>query len=237
MSLKKLFNSLNKGIVLIYVFTFALVPLLQIGAFVIFPEIFETDANVQSFSAGLNLFWYLSLTLLLFHFARIYLFKNQWLYFKKNWRKSLGFVLLGIFLMLSMNMFINTAFTVLDFELSSQNQASLEMLMDGRTFDLIALAIFAGILAPIAEEIVFRKGVYGLIHKKFGNLVAIIGSGLLFGLIHVTGELTNVISLAPYFGLGIILGFIYYYSSKMIFIPIAVHGALNIFSILSLLSL
>ena len=237
MPFKKLFNSLDRGIVLIYVFTFTLLLITQLIALVIFPEILNSDADIQSFSAGLNLLWYAALTLLLFRFARIYLFKNQWLYFKKNPRRSFGLVLLGVFLMLSMNMFINTAFTVLDLNLSSQNQESLETLMDGRTFDLVALILFAGILAPIAEEIVFRKGLYGLINKKFGNLVAILGSGLLFGLVHVTGELTNVISLAPYFGLGIILGFIYYYSSKMIFIPIAVHAALNIFSIISLLSL
>jgi|AntRauTorckE6833_2_1112554.scaffolds.fasta_scaffold00518_14 membrane protease YdiL (CAAX protease family) len=234
---KKLINSLNKRIVAIYVLTFALVPIIQLGVMAIYPSLFESDANIQTFSAGMNLVWYVLLTSLLFYFTWIYLFKNQWLYFKKNPRRSFALILLGIFLMLSMNIFINTAFTVLDMDLSSQNQASLETLMDGRTFDLIALVIFAGVLAPIAEEIVFRKGLYGLIYNKFGNFAAIIGSGLLFGLIHVTGELTNVISLAPYFGLGIILGFIYYYSSKMIFIPIAVHAALNIFSLISLLSI
>ena len=84
MAFKKLFNSLDKGIVLIYVFTFAFIPILQLGALAFFPGILDSDADIQTFSAGLNLLWYAALTLLLFRFARIYLFKNQTGTSKKN---------------------------------------------------------------------------------------------------------------------------------------------------------
>ncbi|MFW5892834.1 MAG: CPBP family intramembrane glutamic endopeptidase [Bacillota bacterium] len=228
---------MEKGILVIYVLTFLLVPIIQVGAMLLFPDIFEDNAALTTFSAGLNLFWYLVLTILLFRFARIYLFKNQWLYFKDNPRRSLLLVLLGFFLMISMNMFINTGFTIFGEEVGSENQAALEELITGRTFDMVAIVIFAGILAPVAEEIVFRKGLYGVIYKRFGNAAAILGSGLLFGLIHMTGELTNVIGMIPYFGLGIILSYIYYFSSKMIFVPIAVHAVMNILSILALFAM
>ena len=234
--LKKLFHPLEKGILSIYILTFLLVPLIQLGAWALFPSIFESGAALTSFSAGLNLFWYLVLTVLLLRFARIYLFKNQWIYFKENPGRSLMLVLLGLFLMFAMNMFINTGFSIFGEEVGSENQSALEEIIGGRTFDLVAIVIFAGILAPIAEEIVFRKGLYGFIDKRAGNLAAIVGSGIIFGLIHMTGELANVAGMLPYFGLGIILSYIYYYSSKMIFVPILVHGVMNIIAILGLLT-
>lgn len=235
--LKKLSQPLDRGILLIYVLTFLLVPVIQLGVLVIFPSIFEDDAALTTFSAGLNLLWYLVLTLALFRFARIYLFKNQWVYFAENPRRSFLLVLLGLFLMLAMNIFINTGFTIFGQEVGSENQSALEEIMGGRAFDMVAIVVFAGILAPIAEEIVFRKGLYGIIHRKAGNFAAILGSGIIFGLIHMTGELTNVIGMIPYFGLGIILSYIYYFSSKMIFVPIMVHGVMNIISILTLLTI
>lgn len=237
MMFKKLFHPLDKGILVIYLLTFLLVPLLQLLALAIFPSIFEDDAALTTFSAGLNLLWYLVLTLALLRFARIYLFKNQWIYFKENPKRSLLLVFLGLFLMFATNLFINTGFSIFGQELGSENQAALEEIISGRVFDMVAIVIFAGILAPIAEEIVFRKGLYGIIQKKAGNFVAILGSGLIFGLIHMTGELTNVVGMIPYFGLGIILSYIYYFSSKMIFVPIMVHGVMNLISILSLLAI
>ncbi len=235
--LKKLFNSLNRGIIAIYILTFMVIPLLQLVAYIALPSIFEDEAALTSFSAGLNLFWYLTLTVILFRFAWIYLFKNQWVYFTKNLRRSILLVLLGLMLMFAMNMFINTGFAIFDLEIASENQAALEEILMGRTFDMIAIVIFAGLLAPIAEEIVFRKGVYGIIHKRAGNLAAILGSGILFGLIHMTSELTNVAGMIPYFGLGIVLSYIYYFSSKMIFVPILVHGVMNIIAIAGLIAM
>ncbi|MFW6298914.1 MAG: CPBP family intramembrane glutamic endopeptidase, partial [Bacillota bacterium] len=224
MTFKKFFYPMEKGILLIYILTFLLVPIIQVVALNFFPEIFEDNEALTSFSAGLNLLWYLVLTILLFRFASIYLFKNQWIYFKENPRRSFFLIILGLFLMFAMNMFINTGFTLIGQEVGSENQSALEEIIQGRTFDMVAIVIFAGILAPIAEEIVFRKGLYGLIYNKFGNVAAILLSGILFGLVHMTSELANVAGMIPYFGLGIILSYIYYYSSKMIFVPIAVHG-------------
>ncbi|MFW5913658.1 MAG: hypothetical protein ACOCSM_01220, partial [Bacillota bacterium] len=88
MTFKKLFNPMEKGILVIYVLTFLLVPLIQVSTMYLFPDIFDDNAALRTFSAGLNLFWYLVLTILLFRFARIYLFKNQWIYFKENPRRS-----------------------------------------------------------------------------------------------------------------------------------------------------
>ncbi|MFW6298558.1 MAG: CPBP family intramembrane glutamic endopeptidase [Bacillota bacterium] len=237
MTFKRLFDPLEKGILMIYILTFLMVPVIQVIALNLFPDLLENNAALTSFSAGLNLLWYLVLTFLLFKFARIYLFKNQWVYFKDNPGRSFSLIILGLFLMFSMNMFISSGFTLFGQEVGSQNQAALEELILGRTFDMIAIVLFAGILAPIAEEIVFRKGLYGIIYRKFGNVAAIILSGILFGLIHMTSELTNVVGMIPYFGLGIILSYIYYFSSKMIFVPIVVHGVMNILSIAAIFTL
>lgn len=89
--------------------------------------------------------------------------------------------------------------------------------------------VFIVILAPIAEELFFRKL---LIPKllPFGEKPAIIISGLLFGLIH-----GNFSQFFYAFGLGIAFGFIFVKTGKIIYTMI-LHMLINFFgSVISLL--
>ena len=59
--------------------------------------------------------------------------------------------------------------------------------------DKIALIVFSVLLAPVVEELVFRKAIYGLFEKKSIPL-AIAISGLTFGYIHVlSGDYIQII--------------------------------------------
>ncbi len=89
--------------------------------------------------------------------------------------------------------------------------------------------VFVVILAPVAEELFFRKLLIPRL-LPFGEKPAIIISGLLFGLIH-----GNFSQFFYAFGLGIAFGFIFVKTGKVIY-TIILHMIINFFgSVISLL--
>ncbi len=80
--------------------------------------------------------------------------------------------------------------------------------------------VFTVILAPIAEELFFRK----LLYKKiaiFGDGIFILFSAFIFGMFHA-----NLFQSLYAFALGIILGYVYIYTGKIAY-PIIAHIFMN----------
>ncbi|MCS7462239.1 CPBP family intramembrane metalloprotease [Paenibacillus doosanensis] len=98
------------------------------------------------------------------------------------------------------------------------------------TDDLISgyliMPFYAIVIAPIIEEIVYRKIIFGLLEKKFGFWIGAIVSSLIFAVGHLSPER----GLA-YFLSGISLCFIYKQSGTLAS-SILVHGSLNYISLL-----
>ena len=86
--------------------------------------------------------------------------------------------------------------------------------------NLIITIIFAVIIAPIGEEFVFRKLIIDRT-QKYGPLISIGLSGLMFGIMH-----SNFYQFFYCFALGIILGYIYYTTGKL-YLTIAIHAVVN----------
>lgn len=92
--------------------------------------------------------------------------------------------------------------------------------------------ILASILAPILEELVFRLSIYKMIGKY--KYLFIIISGLMFGSMHVLGNVSNWtdwLYLIPYS----IPGCVFAYTlvkSENIFVPISLHFIHNTFALL-----
>lgn len=86
--------------------------------------------------------------------------------------------------------------------------------------NLWVTTIFAVIIAPIGEEFVFRKLIIDRT-KKYGPLLSIGLSGLMFGLMH-----SNFYQFFYCFALGIILGYIYYTTGRL-YLTIAIHAIIN----------
>lgn len=87
--------------------------------------------------------------------------------------------------------------------------------------------------APVFEELIFRKVFMDLFFTKdkiSHHILAILSSGLIFALMH---EASLSLYLLLYTIPGVLLGF-FYRSSKDIRLPILVHIANNLFSILSI---
>ena len=84
------------------------------------------------------------------------------------------------------------------------------------------MVINAGILAPIVEEIVFRRSYEHLIKNK---IIYVLISGFIFGLAHVTGNINSWVDylfIIPYGALGSCFAFSYV-KTKSILTPIMFH--------------
>lgn len=149
--------------------------------------------------------------------------------FKKNISTTFKYYICGVMLMAVFNLLINTNTGV------SQNEGAVrEMLFTNPGLMLISISI----LAPICEELVFRKSIRPLIKNKW--LYAIC-CGLLFGLAHlminfVTGTfvLKDLLYLLPYGSLGGCFA-IMDYESDSVFSSIMMHAFHNTWTALLLL--
>lgn len=81
--------------------------------------------------------------------------------------------------------------------------------------------LFVGILAPIFEELFYRKAVIDRL-RRYGDLPAILISGLIFGLVH--GNFSQVFYATA---IGMLLGFIYLRTGNILY-TITLHTAFNI---------
>ena len=80
--------------------------------------------------------------------------------------------------------------------------------------------LFVGILAPVFEELFYRKAVIDRL-RRYGDLPAILISGLIFGLIH--GNFSQVFYATA---VGMLLSFIYVRTGSVLY-TISIHAAFN----------
>ncbi len=92
---------------------------------------------------------------------------------------------------------------------------------------LLAVAV----LAPFAEELFFRGAVLNAWEREHGTSRAVIGSALLFALVHIVGG--TALAVAQVFLLGLVLGVVYVRTRSLPAV-VGLHGAFNLASILAL---
>ncbi|WP_226586038.1 CPBP family intramembrane glutamic endopeptidase [Halobacillus litoralis] len=83
------------------------------------------------------------------------------------------------------------------------------------------------LFAPITEEVIFRKIIFGSIYKKTNFLVAVLVSALVFGAFHFDFK-----HMLVYFSMGVVFAFLYV-KTKRIITPIVAHMAMNSFVVVS----
>jgi membrane protease YdiL (CAAX protease family) len=81
--------------------------------------------------------------------------------------------------------------------------------------------IVTALIAPILEEIVFRKIIFGTLYKRTNFFIAGLISALIFGFIH--GEPEHILIYAS---MGFVFAFLYV-KTKRIIVPIIAHMAMN----------
>lgn len=158
--------------------------------------------------------------------------KNEFKKFKENLNKNIdtGFKywLIGLMTMFISNIIINI--------IMGNGQAENEKIVQQMiTYAPYIMVINAGIIAPIIEEITFRKAFKNVFNNKW---LFILSSSLIFGSLHVITKLTSPLDLLyiiPYSSLGISLAYMYY-KTDTIYTSITMHIFHNtILTILSIL--
>lgn len=159
---------------------------------------------------------------------------------KKNYVKFIICVIVCVFLLFSTGILTDllnnviTQNTNLDLTAESVNQASL-VNMFSNPLNITFMVLTTVVLAPIVEELVFRKIIFNIINK---DKIAIIVSGLTFGIIHVFHEpsfLSFIIHLVPYALSGIGMSIAYKYSGKNIWVSIIGHSISNFIAVMFIL--
>ncbi|MCA1012048.1 CPBP family intramembrane glutamic endopeptidase [Halobacillus halophilus] len=83
------------------------------------------------------------------------------------------------------------------------------------------------LFAPITEEIIFRKVIFGSIYKRTNFFLAVLVSALVFGAFHFDFK-----HMLVYFSMGVVFAFLYV-KTKRIITPIIAHMAMNSFVVVT----
>ena len=193
--------------------------------------IFNIDANNYTTTdlAIVNTFTDLILVLILIilYFKEL---RKEFKTFKDNWKMNMDTAFKYWFLGLMIMCISNIAIGLITSLGTSSNEQAVQGLINSTPY----LMLFtAGILAPIAEEITFRKGVSKIFKNKWVYATA---SGLIFGFLHVMGSSNPLeyLYIIPYGSLGFFFA-LTYYDTKSIYPSIIMHAIHN--SALVLLSI
>jgi len=118
----------------------------------------------------------------------------------------------------------------------SANQSTINYLTS-TPWGFVLMIISACLIAPILEELVFRKAIFSLFKK---SIIPLIISSILFGLVHISDELLSLpgswysllINGISYIGIGFGFGYVYMKNNKNIFLNILVHATYNLVALL-----
>lgn len=151
--------------------------------------------------------------------------------FKKNGKKhfKLGFDywLIGLAVMIVSNIAIGNLTPIA----IPENE---QMIREAIAMNPFIMLISSVVLAPVLEEILFRKTLFDIFKNKY---VYIITSGLLFGFFHVVGVATSIYSwlyVIPYAALGVVFAYAYKKTNNLL-TPISMHALHNFITIIQLL--
>ncbi|WP_249871600.1 CPBP family intramembrane glutamic endopeptidase [Oceanobacillus saliphilus] len=145
---------------------------------------------------------------------------------------SLGSVILWSILGIFMALFAQGIAVTIEMELFGIDPGSenTQQIMD-ITRAAPLFMIIPAIIAPILEELIFRKIIFGSLYKRMNFFFAGLLSALIFGFIH--GEPQHILIYAS---MGFVFAFLYV-KTKRILVPIIVHAGMNTLVVLAQYSL
>lgn len=145
-----------------------------------------------------------------------------------SWGGVIGWSILGIFLaFFGQGLAASIEVYILGIKPGSENtMAIMEIARSNALFILIP-----AIVAPILEEIIFRKIIFGTFYKRMNFFFAALLSALIFGFIHM-----EPVHILMYATMGFIFAFLYV-KTKRIIVPILAHAGMNTAVVLAQYSL
>lgn len=126
-------------------------------------------------------------------------------------------------------LFVGEAFTEHVLRVHAERQPIVELFAASTTIEQrLMVIVLAIVLAPIAEEFVFRFFLYGVIKRYFGRLAGLIGNAGLFAAVH-----THLPSFVPLFLLGSCLTIAYEWSGSIL-VSMSMHALFNTATLVAL---
>lgn len=151
------------------------------------------------------------------------LLKEQVRDFGKNWKKFAIIIVIGYVLSLAIEMLFSYLVNV---ETSANQIALEEMFAKATMLQLIGLQLSVVITAPIVEEFLFRKVMFGSYkHNKIAAPIMFVFSSVMFGLFHY-GFDGQFIVLVPYMIMGAVMAAAYWKTDNIL-VPMGIHFANN----------
>ncbi|RSK25679.1 CPBP family intramembrane metalloprotease [Bacillus sp. HMF5848] len=137
---------------------------------------------------------------------------------KASLSSTIVWSILGIFLaMFAQGIAVNIETNLLGIKPGSENtQMIMEIVKAAPLFIIVT-----SIVAPILEELIFRKIIFGSLYKRTNFFIAAIISSLIFAVIHMDLKHTLV-----YTAMGLVFAFLYVKTNRII-VPIMAHVAMN----------
>jgi membrane protease YdiL (CAAX protease family) len=112
-----------------------------------------------------------------------------------------------------------------------EDEAAVRLLTDAKSLELrVYLGLFAVVLAPVAEEFIFRGMLYPFLKQIGWPRLAVFGVSFLFAAIHM-----DVAIFLPLFVLALALTWLYEFTDNLL-APIAAHSLFNTANLVILLS-
>ncbi|MBS8267063.1 CPBP family intramembrane metalloprotease [Mesobacillus boroniphilus] len=130
---------------------------------------------------------------------------------------SAAWAFAGVFLALFAQSIAASIENMLGIEMGSENTQEIIKLIE--RFPVVILV--SSIIGPILEEIVFRKIIFGSLHKKMNFFFAALISSVIFALAHMEPE-----HVILYSAMGFTFAFLYV-KTKRIIVPIIAHVTMN----------
>ena len=143
--------------------------------------------------------------------------KESWANFKADWPKTLISCVIGLVIILIFSALLGSLANFLSQQSTSENQASVDTLLQNAPL----LATFSAVIfAPIVEELIFRGIFYRCLRPRLDVTSAMLLSGLLFGLAHVSqallqGNFADLAYILVYGFLGILFAGMYEYRQNI----------------------
>ena len=158
---------------------------------------------------------------------------------RKNTSKFAKQILFGILLVYVFSIVANIIkVSIFKQTTDAENQKAIDEILSSSVLSYIIMGIGTMFLAPIVEELVFRKSFFKIIKN---DIIALLVSSFTFGILHALSTPGNfgykLIYAIPYFASGLAFGIAYIKSDKNVTVSIAIHMINNIFATLMTSSL
>lgn len=191
------------------------------------PILFE---NIKTLYCAIQFVSYIPVLVIIIYFLRED-FVRDFKSFKKDVGRNLKIIGLSFIGMYVLMMVVSNIYDALKIEGSSVNENTINLLLDSPGKWLMILSVT--VLAPIVEEVIFRKLMIDTCEVKFRLHPAIVIaiSTLIFSLIHVS-DIESLKFIFQYIALALPICLAYHYSNNNIFVTIIVHVINNLLSVL-----